>query len=289
MLFPAGTAATPGVQVGQTNTGLFRPVADTTAIAIGGVEKLRIDAEGRIGSNSSSLGGTNGAYNLSAQITGSANSNGVVFGGLIHTAVTGTANVFLSQPPTAGGFTNLRHFIATQGTLGGTVTNQIGFLAASTLVGATNNFGFYSSIPTSTGDWNYYADGTAPNYFEGDVRTNSVLTERTVTANQDVTSTASVSSLLSGIRTGTPTGSITLQVPTGAGLDSTATNGFQDLQNNQAFEWSVINLAPTTHTITVTSNTGHTLVGNMIVAANSSGRFKTRKTSASTFVTYRIG
>jgi hypothetical protein len=42
--------------------------------------------------------------------------------------------------------------------------------------------------------------------------------------------------------------------------------------------------------ITVTAAaTGHTVVGNMAVAAATSGRFLTRKTAANTFVSYRIG
>jgi len=40
---------------------------------------------------------------------------------------------------------------------------------------------------------------------------------------------------------------------------------------------------------TVTAATGHTIVGAAAVAASSSGLFRTRKTAANTFVTYRIG
>jgi hypothetical protein len=64
---------------------------------------------------------------------------------------------------------------------------------------------------------------------------------------------------------------------------------FQDLQLNQAFQWSVINLAAATHLITVTAAaTGHSVVGNMAVTANSSGRFRTRKNGTNSFVSYRI-
>lgn len=34
---------------------------------------------------------------------------------------------------------------------------------------------------------------------------------------------------------------------------------------------------------------GHTLVGNAVVALSSSGHFRTRKTAAATYVTYRVG
>ena len=90
--------------------------------------------------------------------------------------------------------------------------------------------------------------------------------------------------MLDGLRTGTPTAGINYTLPTGTNMDA----AFQELQTEQAFEWSVINLAAATHAITVVQNTGHTVVGNMVVDANSSGRFLTRKTAANTFVTYRI-
>jgi hypothetical protein len=63
----------------------------------------------------------------------------------------------------------LQHFRAQQGTFGAgsTVTNQIGFLVNSTLIGATNNYGFYGDLAASTGRWNLYMNGTAQNYLAG--------------------------------------------------------------------------------------------------------------------------
>ena len=65
---------------------------------------------------------------------------------------------------------------------------------------------------------------------------------------------------------------------------------FQELQINHGFEWSLINLATAASTwdVTVTANTGHTVIGSMIVKGEVTGRFKTVKTAANTFVTYRI-
>ncbi len=62
-------------------------------------------------------------------------------------------------------------FRATQGTIGAgsSITNQYGFNADSTLVGATNNYGFYGNIAAGTGRYNFYANGTADNYFAGKV------------------------------------------------------------------------------------------------------------------------
>jgi hypothetical protein len=65
----------------------------------------------------------------------------------------------------------LAHYWASQSTIGAgsTVTQQIGFYVDSSLTGATNNYGFQSGIASGTGRWNFYAAGTADNYFAGNV------------------------------------------------------------------------------------------------------------------------
>jgi hypothetical protein len=66
---------------------------------------------------------------------------------------------------------NLNHFFAEPQSFGAgsTVTNQYGFNAGATLTGATNNYGFYSNIASGSNRWNFYAAGTADNYFAGNV------------------------------------------------------------------------------------------------------------------------
>jgi hypothetical protein len=81
---------------------------------------------------------------------------------------------YYSTPTTeAASFTltSLNHFFANPPAFGAgsTVTNQYGFIAGSTLTGATNNFGFYSNIASGSNRWNFYAAGTADNYFAGNV------------------------------------------------------------------------------------------------------------------------
>jgi hypothetical protein len=47
---PAGTASAPGVTpTGDSNTGLWAPSADTLAISTGGVERLRVTSDGKVG------------------------------------------------------------------------------------------------------------------------------------------------------------------------------------------------------------------------------------------------
>ena len=72
-----------------------------------------------------------------------------------------------SSQATAVSTTLLSHYRATQGTYTSAPTTQAGFNADSTLVGATNNYGFRGQIATAANRWNLYMDGTAPNYMAG--------------------------------------------------------------------------------------------------------------------------
>jgi len=114
------------------------------------------------------------AFLIGKNITGATYAFGEQISSTIQSDVTGGAYVFNSQPSTqATAFTlsNLQHYTAGQGTIGAgsTVTNQYGFYANSNLTGATNNYGFYGGIASGTGRWNFYANGTAANYFAGNV------------------------------------------------------------------------------------------------------------------------
>jgi hypothetical protein len=94
---------------------------------------------------------------------------------------------------------------------------------------------------------------------------------------------ATNAALLSGIVTATPTTGRNIQLPTGANMDL----GTEFLVGD-SIDWSLITLAAFALTITV--NTGHTIVGAAATAATSgsAARFRTRKTAADTFVTYRL-
>ena len=63
----------------------------------------------------------------------------------------------------------VNHFVAVQAVFGAgsTVTAQYGVNVGATLVGATNNYGFYGAIPAGTGCYNLYMAGTASNYLGG--------------------------------------------------------------------------------------------------------------------------
>jgi len=74
----------------------------------------------------------------------------------------------------------------------------------------------------------------------------------------------------------------TVTMPTGTALD-TATGG---MNTDSAFDFSVINTA--SGTITIAVNTGITNVGSLSVPTGTSASYIIRKTSANTFVMYRM-
>ena len=142
----------------------------------GGAEVMRINSVGQIGFNSTSLGGGSGLYRFAGNITGNAASAGALYSPSVQSDVTSQANIVATLPSTqdtAFSLTDLRHFFANQGTITGGLrtapTNQYGFHANGNLTGATNNYGFYGNLAAATGCWNFYAAGTADNYFAGDV------------------------------------------------------------------------------------------------------------------------
>lgn len=89
--------------------------------------------------------------------------------------------------------------------------------------------------------------------------------------------------ILGGIVTATPTAGRNIQLPTGAAMDLSS-----EFNVSEGIEWSVITLAAFALTLTV--NTGHTIVGAAATAGTSgaAARFRTVKTAADTFVTYRL-
>lgn len=108
--------------------------------------------------------------------------------------------------------------------------------------------------------------------------------------------TLTIANLLTKIITATHTAGATAAytLPTGALTDA----GVQ-MEIDDSFEWVLINLsAAAIDTVTLTAAaSGHTIIGNPIVqsAHNTTGgitgnsaQFRTRKTAAETFVTYRI-
>ncbi len=165
--FSVEVDGTPG-----TNDMPGRLIFSTTADgASSPTERMRIRSDGNIGIGFGGSGSAN--IYLAKSITGATTAYGFLFTGQIQTDVTAGANYIFTQANVASGFAsalpNIRHFYATQGTLSSAVTSQFGFDVDSSLISALNNYGFRSNIPYSiyTSNYNFYASGSAPNYFAG--------------------------------------------------------------------------------------------------------------------------
>ena len=107
----------------------------------------------------------------------------------------------------------------------------------------------------------------------------------TVTTEADGASMAiSAAELLGGIIVATPTEARNIQAPTAALLIEAVD---ADTETGLGFEFTVINLAADTHALTLTVNTGTTIVGSATIAAATSATFVARLASTSAVVIYR--
>ena len=151
--------------------------------------------ENRLSVGTPISGGFSGTIQLSGY--GSPTSGtveGITSSMSLSTNITSRHDAFLSAPKTdALSFTlaNLRHYTAQQGTFGAgsAVTNQFGFYADASLTGAVNNYGFYANIAATAGRYNFYANGTAANFFAGDMQLGKIVAAAGTTGAQTINKT----------------------------------------------------------------------------------------------------
>lgn len=156
------------------------------------------------------------------------------------------------------------------------------------VIGSANNsqvvFGPYASgatilLEASGGAPVQYEIGSSPSVKQLGRSAGQFVTPSAVNA----TATLTVTNLIGQIITSTTAAAVSGTLPTGALMDAAA-----DFAIGDVLDWSVVNTGATNAFTVVAAASGHTVVGNMAVAASSSGSFRTLKTAASTFVTYRV-
>jgi hypothetical protein len=97
----------------------------------------------------------------------------------------------------------LAQFAATTPTLGSgaSITNKYGFFVAGGIAIGTNNYGFYTNIGAAASRWNFYAAGTAANYFAGTIASLGSYTATTASAaNMNIASDGSIARSTSSAR-----------------------------------------------------------------------------------------
>lgn len=154
------------------------------------------------------------------------------------------------------------------------------------LLGVVNNgetvFGPYTAGATIIVE-----PGAAPAAYETGLDP-VVLAQRTAQSQPapgvlNATGALTAAMMLTGIVTSTTAAAVAGTMPTGAVMDTEV----KGMQIGASFDWSVIATGANAFTVTAAAS-GHTVVGNMVVASGKAGCFRTRKTAVATYVTYSL-
>ena len=250
------------------------PIANTLAFVNNSTETFRINSSNNFLIGTTTDVGTKLAVNGNSYFNGSigigvsslTNSNLYVFRNLsvsgvfyniysrgqIQAGVT-QARYFSSESSSiSGAGASIFHFIAQQGTLSGTHSSQYGFFADSSLVGATNNYGIYSAIPSGTNNWNLYMAGTAPNYMASSLGIGSTsLTGYNLRISKNITGASTAISVYQN-------GVVQTDVSVAYGFRNDAQSvssitSFTDYQHYASIQ-GTMNTAPTNHTAFYVAN-----------------------------------
>lgn len=180
----------------------------------------------------------------------------------------GEANVYQKT-----GYPNVPNTIALLANLNG--QNKAVAPVSFTLLGPYAAGGTFA-IENVSGGIIYYDYGLSP------VLENMLVEVQVTPGVLNATGALTGAMIATGIVTSTTAAAVAATLDTGTVMD---TNGLFNV--NDCFDWSAI--ATGANAFTVTAAAGHTIVGAGAVATGTSGNFRTRKTAANTFVTYRMG
>lgn len=271
---------------GSGSAGLKSSADNSGALALqtNGTNALVISSDGRIalGSSTSTTSQVyvGGASRLTATTVYQFRADATTDPATTSTIGFGTTYQF----PATGSISTAYGFLAgTLSTTGATVTNYYGFYANNQTIGSTGNYGFFSNMASATGKWNFYANGTADNYFAGNLQMSGAVMPYAPAPTSIAAVTTLTNAQIQGQIINTTGTTYTVTMPLGTTLDTLASWA----TTNIAYDFYVVNTA--TGTITIAVNTGVTSVGTLTVATGVSAQFRIRRTAASTYVLYRLG
>ena len=149
--------------------GSFLPYTGATANVDLNDKTLSKVSKLTIGSNSV-MSSVN--FRNEAEFTGATSVFANYSDGIVRSNVTTNAQYYTTSASTEASvfvLGSLTHFNASQSTFGAgsTIQQQIGYNVSPNLIGGTVNFGYRGQLPSTTGRWNLYMDGTAQNYLQG--------------------------------------------------------------------------------------------------------------------------
>jgi hypothetical protein len=288
-----GTGGAGGAISGTAGAGGAATGAGTGGI--GGAALIRAGAGGSAATTGT--GGIGGAAGCTAGVGGAAGAGGTGaaggaanltsgVGGAAGTTGTGGAAGAVDVIGGAGGAT-----ASGTGGAGSSVSITAGAGGAASGAGTGGAAG---SVVITSGTGGTHSGGTAGK--SGSIRlVGPVVRQQGNPGTETNTATTTAAKILTGILAVTPTAACTLTLPTGSDMTTAFAIG-----DGESFDWTIINLsvAAAADIITVTATTDHTLVGCMkvesqhsstgAVSGSSSARFRSRHTTANTWITYRV-
>jgi hypothetical protein len=178
--------------------------------------------------------------------------------------------------------------IAVQAYSSASVFQEVGypnFPESQDLLQVVDNTTYVSGAFTNATSVTIQAGASGATYAVG---TNPVISDSGKFQSQDnpvavnVTGPITAAALLGGIVTSTTVAAVDGTVPTGAVMEAAS-----EWQVNDSVDWAVINTGPNVFDVVAAAD--HAVIRGAAVAAGQSGTWRTRKTAANTFVSYRIG
>jgi hypothetical protein len=297
-----GGAISSNTAVGLSALGANTTGVDNSALGRGALESNVSGAYNTATGANSLVFNTNGAYNTSNgyqalynNTTGNFNTaNGVSALSGNTTGIENTANG--SQALAVNTIGEYNTAIGSNSLYGNTTGNYntgIGAFSGYNITTGSNNViiggytGAAAPISATGSNWIVLSDGAGNVRQAMDATSVQSLTGAAVVYAPTPASFSGLATLTNTdlqtqiiVATGT---SFTLTMPLGSDLNTLVSWAADDL----GYDFSVINTA--SGTITMAGNTGVTIVGRATVATNITGRFRIRRTTASTYIMYRIG